>query len=64
MVERADLEIDGLQAAKGTLDTGEVLVGADDPIGCQGVVFEAGADDIKPVEPRLGRDAVGDCGRR
>jgi hypothetical protein len=28
MADRADIEVDGLQAAEGTLDAGQVLVGA------------------------------------
>ena len=44
-------------AAEGALDPGETLIGADDAFGGQGVVCEAGADDIKPVEPGLGGDA-------
>src|SRR5215471_5765631 len=57
MVDRAQVQIDGLQAAKGALDAGEVLVGADDTIGRQGIVLDAGADDVKTIEPGLGGDA-------
>jgi len=53
----AQVQIDGLEAAKGTLDPGEALVGADHVVGRQGFVFDAGADDIKTVEPGFLGDA-------
>src|SRR6516165_926203 len=58
MVDRAQMQIDGLEAAKGALDPGEALVGADHVVGRQGFVFDAGTDDIKAVEPGF----VGDAG--
>src|SRR5436189_3526195 len=57
MVDRAQVQIDGLEAAKGALDPGEALVGADHVVGRQGFVFDAGADDIKAVEPGFAGDA-------
>ena len=62
VVDRPDVQIDGLQAAEGALDAGEALVGADHVIGGQSFVLDTGADDIKAVEPRLGGDAVGIAG--
>src|SRR5215831_7750669 len=62
VVDRAEVQIDGLQAAKGALDMGEVLVGADDTLGRQGFVRNAGTDDVKTIEPSLGRDARGVAG--
>ena len=62
VVDRPDVQIDGLQAAEGALDAGEALVGADHVIGGQSFVLDTGADDMKAVEPRLGGDAVGIAG--
>jgi len=53
VVDRAQVQIDGLEAAKGTLDPSQALVGADHAIRRQGFGLKAGADDIKAVEPRL-----------
>src|SRR5271169_4482386 len=63
MVDRSQVQIDSLQAAKGALDAGEALIGADHALGRQGFVFDAGADDIKAVEPGLVGDAVGIAGK-
>jgi hypothetical protein len=63
MADRAEVQIDGLQAAKGALDVGEVLVGTNDPIGRQGGIRDTGADHIKPVEPGFGGDARGVAGK-
>ena len=46
VVDRAEVQIDGLQAAKGALDMGEVLVGADDPVGRQGMSMMDGVGMI------------------
>ena len=59
MVDRSQVQIDSLETAEGALDAGEALIGADHALGCQGFVVDAGADDIKAVEPGLGGDAVG-----
>ena len=53
VVDRTEVQIDGLQAAEGALDVGKVLVGADDAIGRQGFVFNARTDDVKTIEPGL-----------
>src|SRR6266446_3123523 len=52
------MQIDGLEAAESALDPGEALIGADHVFRRQGFVLDAGADDIKAVEPGL----VGDAG--
>jgi hypothetical protein len=62
VVDRPDVQIDGLQAAEGALDAGEALIGADDIVGGQGFVLDIGADDVEAVEPRLGGDPVGIAG--
>ena len=62
LVDRPDVQIDGLQAAEGALDAGEALVGADHAVGGQDFVLDIGADDIEAVEPRLGGDPVGVAG--
>src|ERR1700736_3400806 len=59
VMDRAEVQVDGLQAAKGALDAGEALIRANHVIGGQDVILDAGADDIKAVEPSL----VGDAGR-
>src|ERR1700730_1981943 len=63
VVDRPDVQIDGLQAAEGALDAGEALIGADHVVGSQGVAVDAGADDVEAVEPRLGGDPVGIGGK-
>ena len=63
VVDRAEVQVDGLQAAKGALDAGEVLVGGNDSIARQGFVLDAGADDVKTVEPGFGGDASGVAGK-
>jgi hypothetical protein len=63
VVDRAEVQVDGLQAAKGALDKGETFVGTDDPIRRQGIALDAGADDIKTVEPGFGGDANGVAGK-
>ena len=63
VVDRTEVQIDGLQAAEGALEVGKVLVGADDAIGRQGFVFNARTDDVKTIEPGLGGDAGGVAGK-
>src|SRR5204863_9974071 len=50
-----------LRKARSTL--GEALIGADHALGRQGFVLDAGADDIKAVEPGLLGDAEGTAGK-
>jgi len=50
MVDGADLEIDGLMAAEGALDPGELLVAGDNAGGVEGRGGEAGAQDVDAVE--------------
>ena len=63
VVDRAKVQVDGLQATKGALDAGEVLVGADDTVGRQGFVLDAGTDDVKAVKPGFGGNAGGVAGK-
>src|SRR5262249_12745335 len=63
VVDRTKVKVGGLQAAKGALDAGEVLVGGNDTIGRQGFVLDAGADNVKTVEPGFGGDASGVAGK-
>src|SRR5262245_10641221 len=57
VVDRAEVQIDGLETPKDGLDPSQTLVAADHVIGRQGLILKAGADDIKAVEPRLLGDA-------
>ena len=43
VVDRPDVQIDGLQAAEGALDMGKVLIGTDNALGRQGFVLNARA---------------------
>ena len=56
VVDRADLEIDRLQAAERPLDQGERLVGAHRPDVVEGRGGQAGAHDVEPVQRRFGGD--------
>ena len=56
-VDRQDVQIDGLEAAKGALDPSQAVLGADHVICRQGSITKAGAKDIKAVELRLRGDA-------
>src|SRR5258706_5907931 len=58
MADRANLEIDGLQATESALDAGQILVGLDALRRAHRVGRQAGADDIEPLETGLSRDAV------
>src|SRR5256885_905857 len=58
MTDRANLEIDGLEASEGALDAGQILVGLHALGAAHRVGRQAGADDIEPVETGLSRDAV------
>jgi hypothetical protein len=62
VVDWAEVQIDGLQAAEGALDMGKVLIGTDNALGRQGFVLNAGADDVKTIESGLGGDARGVAG--
>src|SRR6267154_2694566 len=63
MVDRSQVQIDSLETAEGALDAGETFIGADHALGRQGFVLDAGADDIKAVEPGLCGDADGTAGK-
>src|SRR5215467_12351145 len=62
VVDWAEVQIDGLQAAEGALDMGKVLVGTDNALGRQGFVLDAGTDGVKTIEPGLSSDARGVAG--
>ena len=62
VVDWAEVQIDGLQAAEGALDMGKVLVGTDNALGRQRFALDAGADDVKTIEPGLSSDARGVAG--
>src|SRR6516165_1947233 len=62
VVDWAEVQIDGLQAAEGALDMGKVLVGPDNALGRQRFALDAGADDVKTIEPGLSSDARGVAG--
>ena len=51
-------EFDGLEAAEGALDAGEVLVGADGLRGVEAFGFDIGADDVDACEGGFGADHV------
>jgi hypothetical protein len=56
MVNRPDLEVHRLQAAKGAFDAGQALVAGDDLRARQRFGGDAGADDIEAVEALLALD--------
>jgi hypothetical protein len=49
VVDGADFEIDGLDAAEGVLDGAEVFVTLDDVVGREAAGREAGAHDVETV---------------
>ena len=56
VIDRADLDVDGLQAAEGALDTGEALVGQHGPLAVERYGRQARAQNVDAVERGLGRD--------
>src|ERR1043165_5965636 len=59
MVDRADLEIDGLDGTKAALDVAQHLVAADGIGGAQLLLWKIGANDVDAVERRLGCGVLG-----
>ena len=55
-MDRADLDVDGLEAAEGALSVGELLVGFDGRCGIERRGFEAGAQHVDAIEGGFGRD--------
>ncbi len=53
MVDGADLEVDGLVAAKRLLDVAEVFAGTHRLLGVDLCLSHAGADDVDPIEGGL-----------
>src|SRR5919197_4343716 len=58
VIDRTNLEICGLEAAKGALDTGEALVGAHRIVGGERLGWHIGAQHVEAVE----RSLLGDRG--
>ena len=59
MMDGPDFEIDGLEAAEGALDAGEVFIGPDGRGGVERFGLEVGAQDIDAVEHGFGVDLFG-----
>src|SRR5271157_2222572 len=53
VTDRTDIEIDGLHAAEGAFDAGQILVGLNGFFGIEMLGRYAGSDDIDAVEARL-----------
>ena len=64
VMDRAEAQVDGLQAAKGALDAGEALIRANHVIGGQDAILDAGADDIKSRRAGPRRRYGPGCGER
>jgi len=58
MEDQTNVEIDGLEAAKGTLDIGQALVSAHRIGGIESIGWNARAQHVEAVE----RGFCGDCG--
>ena len=63
VVERPDLQIDGLERAKGAFHLGERLAGAHRPFIAEGILGQAGADHVDAVQRRLVNDGLGVAGK-
>ena len=59
MMDRPDLEIDGLDASKGAFDLGEIFVGPDGRGGVERLGLEVGAQHIDAIERGFGVDLRG-----
>jgi transposase len=59
MVDRSDLEIDGLDRTEGTLGLAQALVDPHDIAGSQRGFVKIGADDVEAIEFALGLDGIG-----
>ena len=62
VIDRPDLEIDGLEAAEGALHQAQGFVAAHGGGVVERVGRQAGAHDVEAVEGRLGGDLVGLAG--
>src|SRR5512134_4084937 len=58
MVDGADPEVDRLEATESALDAGEALVRQHGGGGIEGRGRQGGAQDVEPVERRLGDDGL------
>src|SRR5260370_21732322 len=59
MMDGPDFEIDGLEAAEGSLDVGEIFIGPDGGTGVERFVLDVSTQDIDAVEQGLGIDLLG-----
>src|SRR5579871_2832348 len=59
MMDRADVEIAGLDVAEGTLGLAQALVSEDDARRWKARGWELGSDDVNAVERRLGGNRLG-----
>ena len=59
MEDRADLQVDGLEAAEGPLHRTEAFVGAHATVGIEFGLRQAGAHHVQSIERRLGSNRRG-----
>lgn len=56
MVDGADFQIGGFQAAERSLHLGQIFVSADSVFSPNRLLGKVGADDVKPIESSFGGD--------
>src|SRR5260370_40978817 len=59
MMDGPDFEIDGLEAAEGSLDVGEIFIGPDGGTGVERFGLDVSTQDIDAVEQGLRIDLLG-----
>ena len=59
MMDGPDFEIDGLEAAEGSLDVGEIFIGPDGGSCVERFGLDVGTQDIDAVEQGFGIDLLG-----
>src|ERR1700730_18471204 len=59
MMNGPDFEIDGLEAAEGSLDVGEIFIGPDGGNGVERFGLDVGTQDVDAVEQCFGIDLLG-----
>src|SRR5665811_563576 len=67
VVDRAQVQVDGFEGSEVSFDPGQTLVGGDNLGRVHLLGTDGGADDVEPVQGRLGSDLVlvtgeGECG--
>src|ERR1035437_8223869 len=62
VVDRAQVQVDGLDGAEVAFDAGQTLVGGDNLGRVHLLGAHGGGDDVDPVQGRLGGDLVGVAG--